>query len=138
MLKNISLLLILSTTLFFACEDPLQKEREQLYQEVMAIHDEVMPKMSSIRKGQKDLKAMIKNVEEPTDPAKIKEYKAALEQLNTASQVMIDWMKQFSTPTVEIPNEEAIQYLKEQKKSVTIMRDAMLKNMNAARKVIEF
>jgi hypothetical protein len=64
-------------------EGPTQME------EVMAIHDEVMPKMGTLSKLVADLKAKVDTT------AAGKEYEVAMKDLQEASKSMMDWMKGF-------------------------------------------
>ena len=138
MLKNIGIILILSAVIFLGCEDPLKKERVQTRQEVMAIHDEMMPQMHKIQSAQKKLTLMIKNAEQQRDSLNLIKYKSAYQQLEVADRTMHDWMKQYSEPPLETPDNQAITYFKKQKVKVTMMKNVMVTNMNKAKQVIDF
>ncbi len=104
------------------------EESKKLYDEIMKIHDEVMPKMGNIRKLSKQLK-------------KIEDYQskdslvASLNDLDNAHESMMDWMAQFKMPK-EISNEEEIEFLNSQMKSVTVMKNTMLSALDRAEKEI--
>ncbi|MFK7773954.1 MAG: hypothetical protein AB8F94_17515 [Saprospiraceae bacterium] len=137
MFKNISLLLILSTIFLLSCgetkpkEDPLQKEREQVYKEVMAVHDEMMM-MGKIRGAQGKLKKMMES-----DSTNVEKYQTAFDQLQVADDAMMNWMKQFKNPPSNTPTKEVIQYLKDQKTKVQKMKEVMIENLDKAKQVIE-
>lgn len=137
MFKNITVILILSSIFLFGCqdskpkEDPLQKEREQIYSEVMAIHDEMMM-MGKIRGAQGKLKKMME-----TDSANTEKYQTAYDQLQVADDAMMDWMRQFKNPPQNVKTKEAIEYLKDQKEKVQKMKDVMVENMDKAKQVID-
>lgn len=57
--------------------------------EVMAIHDEVMPKMGTIGKLVGDLKAKVDTTEMGH------KYEVAMKDLQDANTAMMDWMKDF-------------------------------------------
>lgn len=139
MYKYFGYIFLFTSLAFFACEDPLQKEREQLYKEVMVIHDEMMPLVrNDIRPTQKKLETMIKEAINQQDADNASKYQTAFNQLEKADKAMNDWMRQFVTPPDEMSNQDAVDYLKDQKIKVAKMKKVMEDNMNAARKVIEF
>ena len=138
MLKNISLLSILSIILVFSCseEKPQQnaliKEKEHVYKEVMAVHDEMIM-MGKIRGAQRKLKKMIES-----DSTNMEKYQVAYDQLQAADDAMMNWMKQFKNPPESTDIKEAIDYLKNQKDRVQKMKDIMIENLNNAKQVIDF
>lgn len=138
MFKNISFLLTLSTIFLFSCgestptEDPLLKEREQIFKEVMAVHDEMMM-MGKIRGAQGKLKKIMES-----DSTNIEKYKTAYDQLQVADDAMMGWMKQFKNPPENTAPKEAIAYLKDQKIKVEKMKKVMIENLDKAKQVIEF
>jgi len=128
MLRNISFFLILSSILLFSCKN----EREQVFNEVMEIHDEMMM-MGKIRGAQGKLKKMMES-----DSMNIAKYQTAYDQLQVADDAMMNWMKQFKNPPQDADTKEAIEYLKVQKIKVQQMKDVMIENMDKARKVVDF
>jgi len=135
MIKYIGTLLILIGLLSVGCQNP----QEKLRLEVMEIHDEMMPLIrKKIRPTQEKLTLMIKDAEQKMDSSSVNKYKIAYHQLDLADKAMHDWMNQFKTPTIEMPKEEAMKYLEDQKIKVTKMKEVMEINMKAAREVIEF
>ena len=131
-MKNISFFLILSAIFLFSCEDSLQKEREQVFKEVMAIHDEMMM-MGKIRGAQSKLKKMMES-----DSTNVEKYQTAYDQLQIADDAMMDWMRQFKNPAQNTDAKEAIEYLKDQKVKVQKMKEVMVEYMDKARQVIDF
>jgi hypothetical protein len=83
------LILILSVIIAVAhsCKDQ-NKENSQM-KDVMAVHDEVMPKMGTIGQLVSELDQKI------TNDAYSKDYVAAKEELKAAHKAMMDWMKGF-------------------------------------------
>lgn len=132
MMKNISFFLILISIFLFSCEDHSQKEREQIFKEVMAVHDEMMM-MGKIRGAQSKLKKMM-----VSDSTNIEKYQTAFDQLQTADDTMMDWMRQFKNPAQNIEAKEAIKYLKDQKIKVQKMKEEMIENMDKAKLVVDF
>ena len=138
MFKNIGIILILSSIFLLSCgetkpkEDPLLKEREKVYKEVMKIHDEMMM-MGKIRGAQSELKKMIAS--DSTNAAK---YQTAYDHLQVADDAMMNWMKQFKNPPENTATKEAIEYLKDQKMKVQKMKDIMVENLDKAKQVAGF
>jgi len=119
-------------------ENPLVTERTNLKEEVISIHDEMMPDWHASRKAQTKLKEMIKEETEQKNTAKVEEYETAHQQLEVVYKAMKDWMVQYKPPTSETSNEDAISYFKDQKTKVVEMKEVMIENLKEAKKVIDF
>ncbi|SDQ09104.1 hypothetical protein [Flagellimonas zhangzhouensis] len=93
MRKFISLLFISSLLIGFSCKEDPKKENEGVAQmkKIIAIHDEVMPKMSTIGKLVGKLKPMVDTTEVG------QKYDVAMKDLQDAHKSMMDWMKDFGT-----------------------------------------
>ncbi len=75
-----------------------QGEKEALYQDVMRIHDEVMPKMNDIHRIKTSLKEELAN--NPDMPESEKQAKQTMiARLDSAGEGMMDWMRKFNPPT---------------------------------------
>lgn len=109
--SNLKLPLILITVvLFLSCErkvEPTQKIT--IVDEVMAIHDSVMPKMGDLRKTRK---AILERAETIEDSA----LRALLiqkgDKLDSAQKSMMGWMRQYN-PTYYEDQKELIQGVKD-------------------------
>jgi hypothetical protein len=117
MMKNI-LFLLLTTTLL--CFTSCKKEADSSQmKEVMAVHDEVMPKMGTLGKLVGQLKPMADSLGPQSREAK------AIKDLQEANKAMMDWMQGFGdrfSPD-EIMNgkeltEEKQEWLKEEEEKV--------------------
>ncbi|NNJ88081.1 MAG: hypothetical protein HKP53_01655 [Eudoraea sp.] len=76
--------------IFVSCKsEPKKEEGPSQMEEVMAIHDEVMPKMGNISSLIADLKPKVDSTEAG------KEYLKAMQDLQGAHRSMMDWMKGF-------------------------------------------
>lgn len=69
--------------------EPKKAETSSKMEEVMAVHDEVMPKMSTISK----LVAQLKPMADTTETGK--DYMIAMKDLQAAHKSMMDWMQGF-------------------------------------------
>jgi|SRR6056297_1290221 len=90
-MKNLFSILI-CTVLFlsFSCkEEKKAPEGPTQMKKVMAIHDEVMPKMGTIGKLVGELKPKVDSTETG------KQYEVAMKDLQAANTAMMDWMKEF-------------------------------------------
>lgn len=137
-MKKLTLLFIILTTgMLISCkEDQKTKEPTQMEQ-VMAIHDEVMPKMSTISKLVGQLKPMADTA--TTNPS----YQKAMEDLQAAHKSMMDWMQGFGErfDSEEILKGKALspekqQWLDEEEIKVKAMRDQVNKSIADAEQLL--
>ncbi len=114
--------------------DAVKAVQDKLYDEVMFIHDEVMPKMTNITgltkelKGKKSKLVNSKCEFENEDEAKINK---VLDRLSVAEEEMWDWMHEFKRPE-EGSHEEIMQYLEGEKIKIDNVRQNMLASIRAA------
>lgn len=110
-MKN--LLLFLFAVTLFACGP---KESETLYDEVMLLHDEVMPKIGDIRKVEKSLKAEMEQLIAEDSTADLSNLEANLAAAQNAGSGMMEWMRGFKADELEsMSEEEKVAYLKDEK-----------------------
>ncbi|WP_081209295.1 hypothetical protein [Salegentibacter sediminis] len=143
LLKTQWFLLIFLSIGFLACnnESDARKEYEQNYDEVLRIHDEVMPKMG-------ELNALSMKLKEKTDSSSrdFQTYKEARKDLENAHDFMMDWMHDFSDnyvknqPPLEDLSEEEIlkknQGLQEEIEKVNEMKEAVNSSIENARNLL--
>ena len=120
-MKNLTLILL---TFLLACGSAKQEEQQALKDEVMAIHDEVMPKMGELRRARKDLMLQADSLAE-TNPERAALLDAAAEEIAAASEGMMQWMREYE-PEFEGTDEEIVQYLQDQKVAVQKVKDDMM------------
>jgi hypothetical protein len=110
-------------------------EVENLYEEVMYIHDDVMPKISLIQELQGKIKASQDGGE--LDAEMQTAHQDALLALNTAEQAMWDWMHAFSDNYGKTTTkEEKMAFLHEEKIAITDVRDKMLNSISQAEELL--
>lgn len=115
-----------------ACGKKEQSAEKSLYDQVMDIHDEVMPKMEDIQKLRKQLKDSLANNPDLAMEKKT-EIEDAIKDLEAARKSMMDWMHQFSPP--EQTDKEAFQkYMEPQLVSVKKMREDVLTTLDKFKK----
>jgi hypothetical protein len=99
-------------------------ERDALLTQVMAIHDEVMPKMEDIMK----LKSKLKDREDADE---------ILDALETAEKAMMNWMRNFKAPSKDASFDQTMEYLEAQRESISQVRDQMLEAIANAEMALE-
>lgn len=141
-MKKYTFLLFSVAYLFFfsACDsEPKEKtpsEREQLYKEVMEIHDAVMPKMADLNRLKRNLKAQIKADSTISDSIKTL-VNVQLGKLSAAEDGMTDWMRDFKAPKKSDPDEKIIAYLKTEKINISRVSDLMLENLKNGKALLD-
>ena len=89
-MKKIHIIAFLFLVALFACKEQKKTpEGPTQMEEVMAIHDEVMPKMGKLGKLVGELKEKIDTTETG------KQYESAMKDLQEANRSMMDWMMNF-------------------------------------------
>ncbi len=99
-LKHFQVWILGLTLVLTACSGNSEKvdEFNELFGQVMQVHDEVMPKMGEVQ----SLSAQLKTIADTT--ANKATYDAALAQLKEADEDMEAWMMQFADTFIPIKN----------------------------------
>lgn len=115
-----SLLTLLSIT---ACEPNQQELNMTKRAEVIAVHDEVMPKLGELKSLQKLAQSQIDSLElaENPDADQIEDLKALAYELNAAYDGMFVWMRQYSSEDEQKSPEEVKLYLEDQVVKVNVV-----------------
>lgn len=126
--------------LIFSCSGDKVEENQLLKDEVIAIHDEVMPFMG-------ELKTLSKKINEKSEvlaeqdlegtSEKVLELNFLAKDLDDAFEGMFVWMRQFKSTYVEMSEEEIKSYLQEQRVLVSKVRDDINRSMAAAKEELE-
>ncbi|WP_230981496.1 hypothetical protein [Echinicola salinicaeni] len=115
-------------------------EQEVLKDEVIKIHDEVMPKMGELKSEEKrliDLAEQYHLEDSVNNNNKVEELRGLASHLEKAYDGMFVWMRQFKADLSEMEEEEAINYLNEQKEKVSKVNEDIKKALEAAKKIEE-
>ena len=104
---------------------------EALYNEVMKIHDEVMPKMNDIYKYQQELKEKIKSPN--ISDQQRKEFTTLLNRLDSAGEGMMVWMRQFNPIPDSVGEEKARIYLEGEMEKVKRVREDIVQALEQAK-----
>lgn len=128
----------LSLGLFAACAETASPE-QQNWDEVMAIHDEVMPKISDINKTVKAFKDIREN-----DTELFTRYREQilinLQNLESAEEGMFTWMnelKRLPDLKAEMSQDEVLQYLEGEKTKVSKVKEDMLSSLSRSQELLE-
>lgn len=134
MMKNFLISFIIIT--FFSCSSQ-KTEQENLHENIIAIHNEVMPKMETIAELSKKLKEkevqLEGKAENKEDLASIKK---SINNLNDASKGMMNWMHGYNSQYDTLPIEISIKYLKEEKLKIEKVKAEMNKAIGEAKRGI--
>ncbi len=133
-------ILVFSSLIFLvsACKEQQKSSAEtSQMEEVMAIHDEVMPKMGKLGKLVGELKSKVDTT------AVGKDYEAAMKDLQDAHTAMMDWMRNFGD---RFDHEEILegkslteqkqQWLNEEEEKVKALRDQINSSIAKAEKLL--
>ncbi|MGJ3236077.1 hypothetical protein [Marivirga sp.] len=124
--------LILFAVIALSCESK-EKEVEKLKTETIAIHDEVMPKMDDIMKLKKSLKIKQDSANE-NEQGNIQNLIIALEESDKA---MMNWMRNYDPRMEGMSDAEKIEYLKNQKSSISEVSDKMKQSIAEAEEYLK-
>lgn len=136
-MRKIILLITIALTAFApSCKE--KKEPTQM-KEVMAVHDEVMPKMGHLGKLVGELKGM------ENDSTEIgKQYKEARIDLQDANKAMMNWMQNFGdrfTPDEILKgadlSEQKKQWLNEEEEKVKALREQINLSIQQGEKLLQ-
>ncbi|MEN8789887.1 MAG: hypothetical protein ABF293_09855 [Flavobacteriaceae bacterium] len=133
---------ILVAFIVFACKEQKKStdvsEDNSQMEQVMAIHDEVMPKMSTIGK----LVGELKSKSDSTELGQ--KYQNAMTDLQDAHKAMMDWMQGFGDrfDSDEILNGKELtaekkEWLNEEEEKVKALKEQINRSIENAEKILE-
>lgn len=137
-MKQCLVLLTFLSVLTFSCSSnnntaadanqaDLAAQEEALWDEVIVVHDEVMPKMGVINKTARELKALIDNTPTLSEENK-KAIEEAVNNLDNADEGMMSWMsgfKQLEKLRAEMNHEQIITYLNSEMEKISNVKSQM-------------
>ncbi len=113
--------LLLTIIAVISCGEKKKSAKDLLYDEVIAVHDEIMPKMDDMMKYKKQLSQKIDTlIAQGADQNKevIESLKKSVKDLEMANDQMMDWMHQFNPDFKDMTKKEIMDYLKDQKTKI--------------------
>jgi hypothetical protein len=105
---------------------------QELYNEVMKIHDEVMPKMDDIHRAKTELKEKIEKTPNLSKTERI-ELDAMIARLDSAGEGMMVWMREFNPLPDSLGEEKARAYLESEMERVKKVRANILEALEATK-----
>ena len=134
---KINFILLLMVLLTFSCKQEKKTEGPSQMEQVMAVHDEVMPKMGAIGKLVGELNEKVDSTETGL------KYQAAKRDLQAAHKSMMDWMQGFGDrfDSDEILNGKELtaekqQWLKEEEEKVNKLKEQINTSIENAEKLL--
>ncbi len=128
-MKLISAIFVIAT--LGGCDNAKKEAVKMATDGVVAIHDEVMPKMADLGELQDVLSDSIAKTKVA---ATTKQMAALNSDLKQADSLMYAWMEGFSMDTLsKMQPEVALKYLNDQRKSAEVMRTKALTSIEAAK-----
>lgn len=118
----------------FSCQQS-SSPSDQLYDEVMYIHDEVMPKVHNVHKLSKQLKEKMEA--EGLEEVQKAQIKSTLDQLDAADKAMWDWMNAFERPDASLGEEKVMALLKAEKEKISKVSEMILSSITAAEGLLQ-
>lgn len=132
MKKNWLLVFLCSSMIGVSCSSSGSKQEDkqkQLIDEVMAVHDEVMPKMDTVMTLKSSLDSALK-VSSSNDSAKIMALSAALDSADVKMSV---WMEEYRPELVKGKNDSTVvKYLENEKIRISLVKEITNKSIEEA------
>lgn len=102
--------------------------------EVLAIHDEVMPRMTEINKLSSQLRQIKASAGETEEgkPAVIEGLDEALQNLREAEQSMMDWMKEYGEGKEKAGPDGLKAFYEQELEKIKVVKANMLSSIDAA------
>lgn len=139
-MKFIPFYLVFGLFIFLqSCGNKQVEENKVLREKVIAVHDEVMPKMGQLKSFEKAALQKAEELEssETPDVDKINELKNLASELNQAYEGMFVWMRQYNNEDGEQTPEEVKVYLEEQMIQVTQVNETIKAALEKAEQLLE-
>jgi len=89
--------------------------KQQAYDKVIAVHDEVMPKMSYISELKGQIEERMNNEK---DSSVITNWQTMMVNLDVADEAMWVWMRQFNSDLDDVALDEALSYLQSEQEKI--------------------
>lgn len=125
--RLISFLTIAIFFLLIACGPNLEEENKKMREQLIAVHDEVMPQMGNLKSLEKKASQEIEVLsnQQPMDSLKIDNLKSLAYDLDQAYEGMFVWMRQYEPEDGDKKPEEIKKYLEDQMVMVTEVNKKM-------------
>ena len=105
---------------------------QALYDQVMDIHEEIMPRVEDVYQLKKELQEKIANAKDLAADKK-KELELMVTQLDSADHLMMDWMHKFNPLPDSVDQEKARAYLESEMEKIKKVRELMNESIEKAK-----
>ena len=103
--------------------------KQQAYDKVIAVHDDVMPKLRMIS----DLKGEIEErMKSSLDSVAFNQYLQLMQELDAADESMWVWMRAFNSDIENLPLDSALNYLEAEQRKVDEVAERINSSITAA------
>ncbi len=118
----------------FACVNNKSKIKA-LEKEVIAIHDEVMPKGININRVQRALKKIAKDT--TLNESVLNDIRDQVKELSDADDAMTQWMAEYKAPAKDDTYEIAMDHLNQEKVKIITVKELMLTSLANGQKLLK-
>lgn len=137
--------LIMFSLLAFSCKEKpavdntseleLSADLKNYEDEVMKIHDEVMPKMNEIHQLSTELRNIRSDAGANPDgtPVKMEGLDESLQALKDAEDGMMNWMKNYTSIKTSVKPEQLKRFYEKELEKITHVKDSMLNSIEQAK-----
>ena len=134
------ILLAAVTVMITACTSPQQKKVNTLKEEVIALHDEVMPRMGELSELSAEIKSMRDAVKTDTSAnaqASTQTMTMQIKALEDAHEAMMEWMAEYE-PMYDQEHhvDSAVAYYTQQKQEIGSVKKTMEKSIEDAKRYL--
>jgi hypothetical protein len=116
-------------------ESPINNPNQALYDQVMDIHDDVMPKSDEIYELKKEIKDKITSANNLA-PDKKKQLEQIISELDSADHSMMDWMHKFKPLPDSANQEKAREYLENEMERIKNVRELINGSLQKAKEAL--
>ena len=131
-LKTTFTFLVLLT---LGCKSEIKQEEKQVYEDMMDIHNKVMPKMGEVNTIKRDLMTYNHSLDEKNLALKDSVLNTIM-QLSASEDRMSDWMDAISDRTKKVEQSKMLQFLKNEKDSISSIENEVMLNLATAHEIL--
>jgi len=117
-------------------ESPINNPNQALYDQVMDIHNDVMPKSDEIYQLKKEIKNKMANTKN-LESNKKKQLEQIVAELDSADHSMMDWMHKFKPLPDSADQELAREYLENEMERIKTVRELINGSLQKAKEELE-
>ena len=111
-------------------EEQQAQQKVEMYENVIDIHNEVMPKMDDLYRYRQLAIERLDSLGEGADEEMF--LRGMIQNLEHAEEGMMQWMRQFEKPADTIAFELVIEYYQSEMDKVTVVKDSIVNGINRA------